>query len=298
MAGPQPDPELLSMAQALGIAARGVVEGLRVGEHRSPFRGYSAEFAQHREYVPGDDTRHIDWKAYGRSQRYTVKQYEQETNFVTHILVDASGSMGYGEGPSNKLNCARLTALTLAHVVIRQRDSAAISLFADGWRGRWPATDQPGSLAQLVQSLASVEAAGPTALAAALTDLAVKEQRRGLVFVITDALDDADELLQGLRHLRFRGHEVALLHVLHGDEIHFPFDGRVRFVGTEGPGVLRAQARHLRARYLRALADHRDKVVRGCNASRVDYVLVDTGRPLAATLIEYLGHRRRVRRPR
>ncbi|MFQ3651422.1 MAG: DUF58 domain-containing protein, partial [Gemmataceae bacterium] len=122
-------PDVLSRAEALGLKARGIVEGLRIGEHKSPYKGFSVEFVQHREYVPGDDIRHIDWKSYGRSERYTIKQYEQETNFIAHILVDASKSMDYGEGDSNKLQVAKLIAATLAYLVIHQRDSAALGRY-------------------------------------------------------------------------------------------------------------------------------------------------------------------------
>src|SRR6516165_5199071 len=125
--------DVVARAQALGLKARGVVEGLRIGDHKSPYRGFSVEFVQHREYVPGDDPRHIDWKAYGRSQRYTIKQYEQETNYTGHILIDASRSMLYGAGDTNKLEYAKLLAATLAHVVIHQRDSASLAIFDSAW---------------------------------------------------------------------------------------------------------------------------------------------------------------------
>ena len=128
------NPDVIARAQALGLKARTIVEGLRVGDHKSPYRGFSVEFVQHREYVPGDDIRHIDWKSYGRSERYTIKQYEQETNFIGHILLDASRSMLYGEGDSNKLEYAKLLAATLAYLIIHQRDSVSLGIFDAGWR--------------------------------------------------------------------------------------------------------------------------------------------------------------------
>src|SRR3954464_15404164 len=137
-------PGVLSRAEALGIKARSIVERLRVGDHKSPFRGFSVEFVQHREYVPGDDTRHIDWKSYGRSERYTIKQYEQETNFVAHVLLDASQSMLYGDGDANKLRYGKLLAATLSYLVIHQRDTVALGVFDSGWRIRLPASSQPG----------------------------------------------------------------------------------------------------------------------------------------------------------
>src|SRR4249920_2727151 len=133
------EPDVLARAQALGLKARGIVEGLRVGDHKSPYRGFSVEFVQHREYVPGDDPRYIDWKAYGRSERYTIKQYEQETNFIGHILVDASRSMVYGQGDSNKLEYAKLLAASLAYLVIHQRDTASLWTFDSAWRVMLPA---------------------------------------------------------------------------------------------------------------------------------------------------------------
>src|SRR5437588_13037026 len=132
-------PDVIARAQALGLKARGIVEGLRVGDHKSPFRGFSVEFVQHREYVPGDDIRHIDWKGYGRSERYTIKQYEQETNFTAHLLVDASRSMLYGEGEANKLEFAKTLTAVLAYLVIHQRDSVALNVFDAGWREPLPA---------------------------------------------------------------------------------------------------------------------------------------------------------------
>src|SRR5512145_1505131 len=137
------NPEVLDRAAALGLKARGIVEGLRVGDHKSPFRGFSVEFVQHREYVPGDDIRHIDWKSYGRSERYTIKQYEQETNFIGHILVDASRSMLYGQGETNKLEYAKLLAATLTYMIIHQRDSVGLSIFDSAWRARLPVSGQP-----------------------------------------------------------------------------------------------------------------------------------------------------------
>src|SRR4051812_31593258 len=157
-------PGVLARAEAPGIKARSNVEGLRVGDHKSPFRGFSVEFVQHREYVPGDDIRHIDWKSYARSERYTVKQYEQETNYAGHLLFDASRSMAYGQGRTNKLEYAKLLAATLAYVIIQQRDSAALGVFATGWRSRLPASAQPGHLQAVLQTLAGTTAQDTTAV--------------------------------------------------------------------------------------------------------------------------------------
>ncbi len=283
--------EVLSKAQALGLAARGVVEGLRVGDHRSPFRGFSVEFVQHREYVPGDDVRHIDWKSYARTERYTVKQYEQETNFAGHLLLDASRSMAYGFGPTIKLEYAKVLAATLAHVVIRQRDSASLGVFASSWRDRLPASAQPGHLQKVLETLATTMPIEGTGIAHVLHEIAGQTRRRGLVFLISDCFDDPDAVLTGLQHLRFRGHEVTLFHIMHGDELTFPFTGNVRFLGMELPEELMTRPHMIRPAYLRTISTFLDKLRRGCENNRIDYVLMDTTKPLVQTLTEYLVRR-------
>src|SRR6516165_3699568 len=179
-------PTVLSRAEALGLKARTIVEGLRVGDHKSPFRGFSVEFVQHREYVPGDDIRHIDWKSYGRSERYTIKQYEQETNFIGHLLLDASRSMLYGDGASNKLEYAKLLAAVLGYLIIHQRDSCSLSVFDEIWRKQLPVSSQPGHVLTILEALESTRPADKTNIAPLLHDLAQQARRRGLVFLISD----------------------------------------------------------------------------------------------------------------
>jgi uncharacterized protein (DUF58 family) len=284
-------PDVLHRAEALGLKARGIVEGLRIGEHKSPFKGFSVEFVQHREYVPGDDIRHIDWKSYGRSERYTIKQYEQETNFVAHILLDASKSMQYGDGDSNKLEFGKLLVATLAYIVIHQRDTAALGIFDDGWRTRLPASSQPGHVNTILHTLEDVEPRDKGSIGPLLSDLAQQTKRRGLVFLISDCFDDVQGMLQGLGHLRFQGHEVTVFHTLHPDETRFPFEGMTRFVGLEDTTRLLTRPNLIRPAYLRALTAYLDEFRAGCRASRVDHVAVDTSRPLGPTLAKWLAWR-------
>src|SRR5690348_16742333 len=211
--------DVVARAQALGLKARGVVEGLRIGDHKSPYRGFSVEFVQHREYVPGDDIRHIDWKSYGRSERYTIKQYEQETNFIAHLLVDGSNSMRYGERDQNKLAYAKLLAASLTYLIVRQRDSVSLRVFDSAWRAELPVSSQMGHVNAVCRALEEAEPAEKTGTGPLLEQLADQVSRRGIVFLISDCFDDVEPLLRGLRHLRFRGHEVILFHVLHRDEV-------------------------------------------------------------------------------
>jgi uncharacterized protein (DUF58 family) len=284
-------PHILSRAEALGLKARQIVEGLRVGEHKSPFRGFSVEFVQHREYVPGDDIRHIDWKSYGRSERYTIKQYEQETNFIGHILLDGSKSMQYGDGETNKLEYAKLLAATLSYLIIRQRDSVSLAVFDSTWRAQLPVSSQTGHINTILHTLEATEPAEKTSIGPLLQQVAERVRRRGLVFIISDVFDEVDAFLKGMQHLRFQGHEVTVFHILHPDEISFPFTGNVRFEGLEVPEELKTRPHLIRPTYMRAVQDYFRELQKGCEMYRCDYVRMDTSHPLEVALPQYLVRR-------
>lgn len=288
-------PDVIAKAQALGVEARTLVEGLRVGDHRSPYRGFSVEFVQHREYVPGDDIRHIDWKSYARSDRYTIKQYEQETNFTAHLMVDASRSMLYGEGETNKLEVAKVLTAALTYLIIHQRDSVALDVFDADWRDRLPASGQMGHVQTILETLEAVEPRDKNAMGPLIHDIANQVRRRGLFFLISDCFDDVESILGGLQHLRFGGHEVIVFHVLHPDEMDFPFNGMVKFDAMEERMHLLTRPQLVRPTYLRALKKYLEELQQGCERNRCDYVLVNTGKPLAETLAEYLARRLRTR---
>jgi len=284
-------PEILSRAEALGMKARQLVEGLRVGDHKSPFKGFSVEFVQHREYVPGDDIRHIDWKGYGRSERYTIKQYEQETNFSCHILLDASNSMRYGSGATNKLEYGKLLAASLAYLVVRQRDSVSLRVFNTKVVAELPQSSQMGHINAITKTLEALEPREATTIGPLLDQVADRIGRRGIVVLISDCLEELEPTLAGLRHLRFRGHEVILFHVLHPDEVRFPLDGNIRFVGLEGFEELLTRPHLLRPAYLRIVEKYLADIRRGCDGSGVDYMQLLTDRPLTNALAEYLVRR-------
>lgn len=289
-------PDVLARAESLGLKARQVVEGLRVGDHKSPYKGFSVEFVQHREYVPGDDIRHIDWKSYGRSERYTIKQYEQETNFIAHLLVDCSNSMRYGAGETNKLEYAKLIAASLAYLIVRQRDSVALRVFNNAWAAELPPSSQLGHINAITHTLEETQPRDKTRIGLLLDEVADRISRRGLIFLISDCFDDVEATIAGLRHLRFRGHEVVLFHVMHRDEVEFPLDGNVRFVGLEGFEELMSRPHLLRPAYLRAVQRYLTELQKGCDGSGVDYVRMVTNRPLVTALGEYLVRRLQVTR--
>ncbi|MGL4420734.1 MAG: DUF58 domain-containing protein, partial [Gemmataceae bacterium] len=254
-------------------------------------RGFSVEFVQHREYVPGDDIRHIDWKSYARSERYTIKQYEQETNFLGHLLVDTSNSMRYGDGATNKLGYAKLLAASLAYMIVKQRDSVSLRLFDSAWKSELPASSQMGHVNTICQKLEAAEAADKSSTGPLIEQLAERLTRRGIVFYISDGFEDVETLLKGLRHLRFRGHEVIVFHILHRDETDFPLDGNIRFMDLEGPEELLTRPHLLRPAYLRAVEAYMKQFEKSCETGGVKYVRMMTDQPVAVSLGQFLIRR-------
>jgi uncharacterized protein (DUF58 family) len=286
------DADAVSHGEALGLLARKIVEGYRVGEHRSPLQGFAIEFAQHREYVPGDDTRHLDWKVLGRSDRYYIKQYDQDTNFVAQLVVDVSTSMNYASGPVSKLQYAKALAACLAYVILIQRDAVALSLFDSTQREHIPRTDNLGRIQHIMQRLAAFEPSGGTRLGPALEQVARRAKGRGLVLLLSDLFDDESELNRALQRLSFAGQEVIVFHTLDHDELTFPFQGTWKFHDLEGAAVVQIAPADIRSAYLKKFDAYRERVRRICEKFNVHYVLADTSRSLAETLSGYLAFRR------
>jgi len=292
------DPAALAQAEQLGLFARLVVEGYLAGEHKSPFHGFATEFAEHREYAQGDDLRHLDWKLLARTDRHFIKQYEQETNFVAHLLVDGSESMRFGSGAATKLDYARQLAACLACLVLHQRDAVAVGLFDTALRTHLPRSNNRATLGTIMTQLAAFEPRGGTDLGAVLHGLAAQTPRRGLVFLLSDLLDDEAAVAGGLQHLRFRGHEVIVMHVLDPAELEFPYTGNVEFVGLEGVAPLQARAHELRRAYLEEFGAWRAALRRTCERFQCHYVPADTARPLREVLGGYLARRQRTQKRR
>ncbi len=278
------DPEVLQRLGDLELVAREVVEGLRVGSHRSPLRGFSTEFAHHRQYALGDAIRDIDWRVYGRTDRYYTKLYEAEANFDGYLLMDASASMSYGSGKVNKLEYAKFLAASLAYLVLKQRDSVGLSIFDSEVRAYLPARSAMGIILQIDKLLRDVKPTPKTSIAQQLHDIALQMKRRSFVILISDLLADVDDILAGLDHLRFDGHNVVVLHTLDPYELEFPFKGTWRFEGLEEELPLTTQPERIREDYMSRLNEYLTALRAGCVASHVDYTTVDTSRPLDAVL--------------
>jgi uncharacterized protein (DUF58 family) len=287
------DPVAVSRTENLGLIARYIVEGYMAGEHKSPYRGFAVEFAQHREYTHGDDTRHLDWKVLGRTDRYYIKQYEQETNYVAHLLLDGSESMKYGSGELSKLDYGKRIAACLAYLILHQRDAVALGLFDTELRDYTPRSDSKPHLHQLLAKLASFAPSRQTHIGSVLHDMARQIQRKGIVILISDFFDDETEVLDGIQHLRFGGNEVIVFHVMDPYELEFPFTGLVEFEGLEEMPKLMARPNEIRKSYLRELEAFRLRLRDGCERNQCHYTLVNTAQPLHEMLSAYLAFRLR-----
>jgi uncharacterized protein (DUF58 family) len=285
------DPEVLQKLGDLELVAREVVEGLRVGSHRSHLRGFSTEFAHHRQYAPGDAIRDIDWRVFGRTDRYYTKLYEAETNYDCHILIDASSSMNYASRKVSKLEYAKFLAASLAYIVLKQRDSVGLSVFDSEVRAYLPPRSSMSIILQIDQLLRDIKPVPRTSIAKQLHDIALMMKRRSFVVVISDLFSDVDDILGGLDHLRFDGHNVVVLHTLDPFELEFPFKGAWCFEGLELEEPLTTQAERIREDYLASFNEYMEAIRSGCVASHVDYTTVDTSRPLDTVLNEFFFKR-------
>ena len=288
------DPKAVSKGEALGILARRIVEGYRVGEHRYPFHGFAIELAQHREYGFGDDLKHLDWKLLGKTDRHYIKQYEQDTNFVAHLVVDGSESMTYASEKTSKLDYAKTLAACLSLIILQQRDAVALDIFDTAVREHMRRTDNPGSIHEIMTRLAEFEGVAGTDLARALQDVAAMTKSRGLAIVFSDLFGDEVGFQRGIERLRFQGTEVIVFHVLDPDELTFPLTGSVHFRGLEGGGDLLTNPQAIRKSYLENFDAFRARMRRACETSNAHYILADTSVPVAETLSAYLAFRLKV----
>ena len=285
------DPEILSSIGSLEIVARQVVEGLRIGLHRSPVRGISSEFTAYRQYVAGDEVRQIDWKAYARFNRYYIKQFDAETNFVANLLVDGSESMTYGSGKISKLEYAKYLAASMAYLTVNQGDSVGVGMFDGALQNYIQPKSNLGILTDISGEMEKLEPQPRTNVGAVLHEFANRMSQRGFVMLFSDLFDNTEEFISGLNHLRFGGHNVVLFHVLDRYEIEFPLNGMWKFVGLEGEGELVTQPARVRENYLKEFEEFVREIKSACDRAEVDYVMVNTSDPVEHTISNYLLQR-------
>ena len=288
-------PEAIARITRLELRARAVVEGVLAGLHKSPYKGQSVEFLQHREYVRGDDLRRVDWKVWARQDRLYVKEFEEETSLRLALVVDASSSMDYKSGSLSKYDYAATLAASLAWLALSHGDAAGCAVFDSQVRAAVPARTKRSQLASVVEVLETVRGEASkgraTAFLPVLKTLSETLPRRGLVVLISDLLGDREGMFQGMQLLRKRGHDLVLLHVMDDDELTFPFDGPTRFEGLEIPDHLACNPRALRAGYLAAVEAFLAEARRRCAAASCDYSLIRTGEPVDAALVQFLSRR-------
>lgn len=282
---------ILSKISNMELRARTVVEGFIYGLHRSPYRGFSVEFAEYREYTPGDDPRFIDWKVFARSDRYYLKEFEEETNLSCHILLDISASMKYKGAGISKLEYASYLAASLGYLIFQQRDGVGLMSFDNQIRQFIPARNRKGHLFSLLRYLENLEPSNDTELSPPLHQIAEMVNRKGLIILISDLLDDPETALEGFRHIRFQGHDLIVFHVMDDDELNFPFENTTRFEDLESPRSYMAIPAMVRDKYLERLQNHINAFKVGCARVQADYHILNTAKPLDFALFSYLTNR-------
>lgn len=291
------DPETLARIQPLGLRARSLVEGLIAGLHRSPLKGRSIEFAQHREYTPGDDTRQVDWKVYARSDKIYLKQFEDETNLQCTLLLDVSESMTF-RGPSSpmsKLEYAQLVAASLAYLVLSQQDACGLATFTSDIEAWLTPSASPAQFDDMLHVLDARSPARRSQIAHTIQRVAQRLKRPGLIIIISDLLDEAEAVLAALKLLKFQRHDVLIFQVLDPLEIAFRLDRATRFIGLEGLPSIATDPRFIGAAYRRAMQEFLQTLRAGCEQLGVDYHLLETNQSLALALSHVLARRRRIR---
>jgi uncharacterized protein (DUF58 family) len=289
------DPEMLATLEGLELRARRIVEGYVAGLHRSPYHGFSNEFAEHREYAAGDDLRYVDWKVFGKSDRFYLKQFEEETNLISYLLLDTSESMQY-KGPTasvSKLEYGQCIAAAISYLVLHQRDAVGLVTFDQEVRQFIRPSSSPSQLKQLLQVMEETTAARKTQTGPIFNDLAERLKRRGIVIIISDLFDNVEEILAGLKHFRHRRHDVIVFQLLDPAELDFPFQQVTKFKGLEALGDVITEPRSLRAAYQKELNAFLRQIRIGCRSQQIDYLMIRTDEPLDTALTAFLSARKR-----
>ncbi|MFH1276780.1 MAG: DUF58 domain-containing protein [Candidatus Eisenbacteria bacterium] len=288
------DPEVVARLARMDVKARLVVEGFVAGLHKSPYRGFSVEFAEHRQYMPGDPLRHVDWKVYAKSDKFYVKEYEEETNLRAYLLLDASASMGYGSKGVTKFVYAAQLAASLAYLMLQQRDSVGLVLFDDELRRYLAPRAAATHLHQILKELEGAKTGSTTNVGDSLRKLTERIHRRGLVILLSDLMDDPERVLTALRYFRHKKHEVVVFHILDPKEVRFDFDREVRFEDMETDDHVTAQPWRIREEYVKEIGRWRGHYSRICREHRIDYNFIDTATPYDTALFAYLSKRARL----
>ena len=285
---------MVAMLNSISMKAKLVVEGYIIGQHRSPYHGFSVEFSEHRSYEPGDEVKHIDWKLYGKTNRLYVKRYEEETNLRTHLILDTSRSMSYTSNKISKLEYGSYLLAALSYLMISQQDAAGVVLFDEKIRSFIPPKSTPSHLNTLLNVLDVPEPGNNTKIESVLHQMAERINKRGLVIIISDLLDEPKNVLNGLKHFRHKKQEVILFHILDRNELEFEFDNRTKFVDMESDEEITTDPWHIKNDYKNLILDIQKYYRRNCRLNKIDYVPLYTDDSLDKGLSEYFNKRQRL----
>lgn len=296
------DPLVLSKLPPIALKALRVVEGAITGLHQSPHHGQSIEFTEHKEYTPGDELRHIDWKLYGKSDKYYVKQFEDETNMRAYLLLDSSASMGYPEnedGRPSKFTFASILALSVAYMLLRQHDAVGLFTFQDKLQTQLPPKNKPSYLIPMAKTIEDMKPKGKTALLPVMRNLAELLRRRSLIVIFSDFFADTEESASLLKQFAYQGHDLVVFHVLDKDELEFPFRDQTLFEDMEQPSqTLQIDAQAIKPYYLQEMEAFLKGMKKMTNEAGIEYWQVDTSQPSEEILHRFLLHRHHIRRRR
>ena len=287
-------PDIISRLNNLSLKPRFVVEGFIVGLHKSPYHGFSVEFSEHRAYGAGDEIRHVDWKLWGKTDRFFIKQFEEETNLKSYLLVDQSLSMTYKSKNMTKLEYAQILAASLGYLMLKQQDAVGLTLFDDRIRVNIPARSKRSHLNIILSKMQNIIAGPETTIAPVLHKTAEAIKKRGLIILISDLFDDPDKVLSGLQHFRYKGHEVIVFHVLDPQELTLDFTQRTRFRDMESGEEIVTDPWHIQSDYQKSMEQFCDYIKSNCRQKNIDYVQLSTYLPLDMALSEYLIKRKRI----
>jgi len=287
-------PEMVAMLNSISMKAKLVVEGYIIGQHRSPYHGFSVEFSEHRSYEPGDEVKHIDWKLYGKTNRLYVKRYEEETNLRAHLILDTSKSMSYTSNKVSKLDYGSYLLAALSYLMISQQDAAGVVLFDEKIRAFIPPKSTPSHLNTLLNVLDAPKPGNDTKIESVLHQMAERINKRGLVIIISDLLDEPKNVFKGLKHFRHRKQEVILFHILDRNELEFEFENRTKFVDMESGEEITTDPWHIKNDYKNLILDVQKYYRRNCRLNKIDYVPLYTDDSLEKGLSEYFNKRQRL----
>ena len=287
-------PEVVSQISRLDIIARLVVEGFITGLHRSPYHGFSAEFSEYRPYMAGEDTSRVDWKVLGRTERYYVKQFEEETNLKAYLLLDVSESMQYTSGKISKYFYASCLASALTYLMLQQRDAVGLVTFNEAIQSFLPPKSVKSYFLELIKSIERSPAGGGTRIAPVLHEIAERIKRRGLIIILSDFMDDQKAILNALNHFRYKNHEIIIFHILDAMELSFDYQKESMITDMESGDVLRVHPAHIKNEYKRLVDQWKENYRRSCRSHRIDYIPIHTEQPFDQALIHYLAKRKRL----